>query len=147
MAEKLNPAVLVCERDAAERQKILDLLCGDYQLTSAASSSEALALIRRGAYNVLLLSISSEKSLQDLDPLQAIPVIHRIDPDLQIIAMMAEDCLGEREFLEWERKIRSQKIFYFILKPVDMGELGKVLREAVQSSHRMKNYMLKESDQ
>ena len=140
MAGISKPVVLICEKEGAERQRIYDLIRNDYQVTASSQPGEALTLIQRGAYQVLLLAVDEVDYPQDLNSIQVISIMHKIDPELQIIIMAAEDQFANNYSLEAERKIRSQGIFYYMMKPVEEGELRKVLREAIQRSRRVKQH-------
>lgn len=139
-AEELQqPVILICEGDLAERQRIFDLLTDQYDIALASKISEALLLVKRGAFHVILMAFGRENSSNELNVIQAISILQKIDPDLKVIVMAEEEKIGDADSLALEREIRSKGIFYYIMKPVDENELGKVLSEAIRCSKRAKS--------
>ena len=137
--EITRPVVLVCEGNEVERDRISKLLTDEYQVSTSPKISEALTLVQRGVFTVILLSFDRETVAQELNVIQAITILQKIDPDLIIIIMATEDHLGMDNSLELEREIRTKGIFYYMLKPVEEEEMKKVLREAISCSKRTKS--------
>lgn len=128
-----QPGILICEGNDADRTRIFELLKSEYKVTATSKISEALTLIQRGVFLAILISLAEETSSQDLNVINAITIVKKIDPDLIIIVMAAEKTFEEDNTMELEREIRTKGIFYYILKPIEEDELKKVLREAFSS--------------
>jgi DNA-binding NtrC family response regulator len=137
--ETTRPAVIVCEENEVERDRISKLLTDEYQVSTSPKISEALTLVQRGVFAVILLSFDRETIAQELNVIQAITILQKIDPDLIIIIMAKENNFGMDNSLALEREIRTKEIFYYILKPVEEEELKKVIREAISCSKRTKS--------
>jgi DNA-binding NtrC family response regulator len=137
--EQQQPVILICEGDATERQRMFDLLADQYEIALASKISEALLLVKRGAFHVILLSFDKKISSDELNVIQAISILQKIDPDLKVIIMAAEEKNGDADSLALEREIRSKGIFYYIMKPVDENEIIKVLKEAIRCSKQAKS--------
>jgi len=137
--ETVHPAVLICEGDEVERDRIFSLLSDEYQISATSEIGDALLEVQRGAFHVILLSFDRRDSSPGLNVTQPISILQKIDPDLMVIIMATEENFGEGDSLELEREIRSKGIFYYMLKPVEESELKKVLGEAIRCSKRARS--------
>jgi DNA-binding NtrC family response regulator len=60
------------------------------------------------------------------EALDYLPCLNQADPLLPVVVV------NDVDSLEMQRKIRSHKVFYYLLSPLDPGELREVLRTAVR---------------
>jgi len=136
--EREKPGVLICDGCETDRNRIYELLRSEYPVTLTSKISEALTLMQRGVYTLILLSVSFEERNQELNIIQAINILKKIDPDLIIIIMASDEGYEETDFRELEKEIRTKEIFYYILKPIDEEELKKVVKLAFNRSRATK---------
>lgn len=128
---------MICESDAAESERLRELLCNEFRIRTASSIGEALQQVQRGTFQAILLSLKLEDYPPELSITQAISVLQKIDPCLMVIVMAAEENFGQNDVLELEREIRSKRIFYYMIKPADEIELRKVISEAILHSNKI----------
>lgn len=115
--------VLICEKDRlfADRLDRLLLKAG-YHTVAVEHGDRAVQHIRSGTFDVLILGIHAD----DSDPLKAIPAIHRVDRSLPIIVV------AEQASLDMERRARTERIFYYFVRPVNSEEMEEVVRQATR---------------
>lgn len=95
----------------------------DYQLEFVAGGEEVLRRISAEEIDVIIVEVH----LADVPAWHLIPRLHRIDQDLPIITITADD--------SWEtsRRVRVEcgPVFFYGLKPLDEREMQKVVGCAV----------------
>ena len=125
-----------------DQRKIKILICGEdsrtanFLQTSLKSESfvfqhfedieNAIDHLNPGNYHVLLMGLGKATHQGKLDGLRAIPIVRKIDPALQIIA------IAHDESLETERKARMAGIFYYLLQPLEINEVRMSIMNAVR---------------
>lgn len=114
--------ILICSSDTALVQSLFQLLSPQgYYIDTADCASDMMQKILSQNFKVIILSLH----IKGMDSLQAIPVINRINPQLPIIIV------ADRASLEIERVARSNKIFYYFVKPIEPEELWSVVKQAL----------------
>jgi DNA-binding NtrC family response regulator len=93
-----------------------------YNTASAADGHEALELLQKGAFDVVLLDIK----MPGMDGLELQRRIHSIDPEMIVIMITA--------FASVETAVQSLKdgAFDYITKPIDPDELSHLVKRAVE---------------
>jgi len=121
--------ILLCDRDPIFVDTITYLLTEEgYTVEAVNCPSEAIQRLLPGRYGVMVLGVHSE----DAEGVGLIPMINRIDRQLPIIVIAAD------ESLDLERRARSGKLFYYTVRPVDGGEIKEVIKEACMRCKIMK---------
>ena len=116
--------VLVCDDDPRVRENLAEALQADgFEVDSADRAVDAIQKIMRGSYQAVVLDLK----LPGLGGLDAISIIRRVDEHLPIIVMT-----GHASY-EVEQAARSAGIFYYLVKPFPLAELGEAVRAAVRS--------------
>ena len=117
--------VLLADGDQDSRDLMAQALSlDDYQIEAVSLGGDALRHIAEGTVDILI----TEVHLPDMPAWDLIPRVHRIDPDIPVITVTADDT--------WEtsRRVRmaaDQAIFYG-LKPLDLREMQEVVRSVVR---------------
>ena len=125
-------AVLVVEDDALNRLAIQRLLeKGGYRPTSCQNGAEALELLARESFDLVLMDVQ----MPVMDGLEAIRRIRadtsgRFDPAIAVIAMTAYAMDGDRE------RILAAGMDDYVAKPVDFDQLVLVLERVVAARGR-----------
>ncbi len=118
--------ILVCN-DQEDLFPLVALLSGEqHSVAEVYSATEAIQCLLSRHFQVAIFSIP----LRGIDTFEAISIVRRIAPHLPIIVLSGEDSL------EIQRKVRQEKIFYYLLKPIDWEELREVVRAAVEQELR-----------
>lgn len=114
------PDVLICDQDRSSADSIKTFLIGcGYTIEVSNVGSRAVQKLLSRPFGVVMLGV------HDAEALEMIPVIHQIDRELPIVA------IGDEESLEMERKVRLEKVFYYMVRPVDLDELKEVVCRAL----------------
>ena len=121
--------VLVADEEGRSRDLLVEALSMDgHQTRVTASASEALTRVAEGQVDVLI----AEVHLPDRPAWALFPDVHRLDPDLPVIAVSADD--------SWEtsRRVRTEAgpVFYYGLKPLNMKEIREATRAADEWKRR-----------
>ena len=118
------PDVLICDRDRSFTASLEKLLEGSgYAVETSEPGSPAIQKLLGGSVGLVVLRIH----VDDGEGLEMIPLIHQIDRELPIIAV------GDTESLEMERKVRVEKVFYYMVQPLDVDEVREVVDRAMQA--------------
>jgi DNA-binding NtrC family response regulator len=112
---------LAIEPDISECILLQDLFSGDYQVSFAHDTNEALEILAKTPFTVVLFNLgrANKKSLHELKNLK----IHMRDKPM-IIAITTHNNL------EIERAIASIGVFYHLLKPYDTKDLIDLVNAA-----------------
>jgi len=110
--------VLVVESEAPLLSEIAHLIENwRYHATAVRSGREALAVIRRIAFDLVLLDVS----LPDIDCRELILKLKEIRPDIGIVTMALESSD------KLEKEIRALGIVYYMCKPISEKSLKDIL--------------------
>jgi DNA-binding response OmpR family regulator len=119
-----RPRILLCDDDERVRDSIVDALRAEaFEVETADRAVDAIQRVMRQSYAALLLDLK----LPGLGGLDAISVVKRFDESLPIIVMT-----GHASY-ETEQAARAAGIFYYLVKPFSLLELGNAVRAAVRS--------------
>jgi len=123
-AASAGAAILVVDDEPSVRDSLEHWFRRDgYRAGSAADAEEALRLLERESWDVVLLDIK----MPGMDGLEAQRRIHQVDPELAVIMITA--------YASVESAVEALKngAFDYITKPVDPDELSHTVRRAVES--------------
>jgi DNA-binding NtrC family response regulator len=123
--EKLDQEVLIGSSSAQEAEALGQLLSQEgYQIDLAVRPFQAMEKLMTTNFQAAILMLQAE----DRSWIEFIPVFNSLLPRLPLIIV------AEPESLETERLVRQGRIFYYLLKPVDMVEIKAVLRDASEKA-------------
>ncbi len=115
--------ILVCNADNPLNQYLAKLISEEgHRVEVAKRGSEAIQKILSKKFRAVILGMD----IEGMSGVEAISIINKIDTNLPIIAIASDDSL------ETERRIRSEKIFYYIIKPINGKEMKAVVRDAIR---------------
>lgn len=115
------PAVLLCGSHDLDLREFRSLISRQgYEVQTALNPVNAIRRARASGFKAAVLLVASG----DPDWLESIPVLNDLFPALPLIVVADQDCL------ETERKAREGRIFYYLLRPVDIPEVRAVLKDA-----------------
>jgi DNA-binding NtrC family response regulator len=115
------------------RVLVLSRLSPGTELTSALdelgfqgewTDSGAGAICEAAAGDLALCVISVGR--QSEEDLEYLPCLNQVDPGLPVIVV------NERDSLETQRKVRSHRVFYYLVEPLDRGEVRAVIDAAAR---------------
>ena len=122
--------ILVVEDDALARKNLLHILerKGEYQVASAANGTEALDMVARQRFDLVLTDLRMEK----VDGMQVLAETKRLSPDTEVIMLTA--------FASVDSAIEAMKhgAFHYIAKPYKIDEVR------AQVAHALEKAQLKE---
>jgi len=119
--EKLGQEVLIGCSSAPEAEALGQLLSQEgYQIDLAVRPFQAMEKLMTTNFKAAILMLRTD----DQSWIEFIPIFNSLLPRLPLIIV------AEPESLETERLVRQGRIFYYLLKPVDMMEIKAVLRNA-----------------
>jgi len=93
-----------------------------YNIRVVESGSAATKMVLKKKFDVLILDIH----MAGISGLETIPLIKKIRPDLPIIVITGNTSE------EMERKVRTQGIFYYFIKPFEIEEMKQVIKSALK---------------
>ncbi len=92
-----------------------------YDVFFAADGMRAMQFILSGNPDAAILFLTGvTREVWDL-----IPLVRRLDRKLPILTVATEDTV------ETQREIRTSRVFYHLIQPIDAAELTQALREAL----------------
>ena len=122
--------ILVVEDDALARKNLLHILerAGDYLVKSAANGTEALDLLAKQPFDLVLTDLRMEK----VDGMQVLAEVKRLSPSTEVIMLTA--------FASVDSAIEAMKrgAFHYIAKPYKIDEVR------AQVAHALEKAQLKE---
>lgn len=119
--------VLVIDDDSATLVLICKILeRGGYEVTPAGSSAEGLRLFRAKRFDLVLVDMV----MPDMDGFETTSLLHRLSPEVKIIAMSGAVNARSPDGLELALKLGAKRA---IPKPFKPQELLSLVRECVAS--------------
>jgi len=97
-----------------------------YRVEIARSVSDIIRKIRSGKIRVILL----DDEIEGVKACDLVPILKKIDPRIQVIAISSEESIG------MVKRLRGTGIFYQALKPVDLGEIKSAVECAFEKIER-----------
>lgn len=121
------PDVLIYARDGALVKSLQTSLtwCGYHVETSDALSRTVQKLLSE-RFGALVLGVYTN----DIESVEMIALAHQIDAQLPIVT------IGDRESLQMERKVRQEKVFYYMVQPIDRHEVETAVHQALERGGR-----------
>lgn len=118
--------ILVVEHngDGTSLMKVKMIRKWGYESELASTDQEALVMLSRNLYDMVILDID----LPSGNGYDLIPHIKKFHPDMYIATMTA---YNSREL---EKKVRTQGVIYYMIKPFDMNEV----KDIAEHIHRKK---------
>src|SRR5919112_1032006 len=113
--------LLVADDDLAVRSVLSELLCAEYECESVGSAEEALALLGRGEFSLVL----SDIAMEGMSGLELIPRVKALAPDTLVILVS-----GSQDIESAVAALRAGA-FDYILKPFDLEHVRLVVRRAL----------------
>ena len=116
------PRILICNDLPRETKELSRVLTAEgYQVDISDSIKQTLHKVAFENYQVLIFGMD----MGTAKGIETIAMINRIDKDLPIIT------ITEQDSLERQREVRKEKIFYYLVRPIDKQEVVEVVREAL----------------
>ncbi|RPI24042.1 MAG: response regulator [Acidobacteria bacterium] len=113
--------VLICGRESSDLKELRALIgTHGFSVGTARTPVSAIQQIRSSAFTAVVILLAGD----DEAWLETITAFNDLFPDLPVIV------LASQASLETERKARQRRIFYYLLKPFDTGEIRAVLQDA-----------------
>ena len=118
------PRILIYNKASKETEELAKVLTAEgYQVDISSSIKETLHEVAFENYQVLIFGMDIDMGTEK--GIEAISMINRVDKDLPIITITGQDSL------ERQRKVRKEKIFYYLVRPIDNNEVVEVVRKAL----------------
>ncbi|HDR15920.1 MAG TPA: response regulator [Desulfobacteraceae bacterium] len=122
--------VLVVESEAPLLSNIAGLVQGwGYHATAVGSGLEALSVVQRKPFDLVLLDVS----LPDMDCREVILKLKETRPEIGIVTMAFES--SDR----LEKEIRALGIVYYMCKPISQESLKDILDHIFFKKHKNKS--------
>ena len=122
--EKLLPKVLLVEDDEINSRLIKIMLEGNFDITWAFDSSEALSLVKSFSYDIILMDINLKGELNGIETTREIKKLQQYK-EVPVIAVTAYAMHDERE------KILNSGFNGYLSKPFKKDDLLKTLNNAI----------------
>ena len=120
----MRPKLLVVEDDALARKNLQHILerGGEYQVTAAADGAEALELLDKQEYELVLTDLRMEK----VDGMQVLAAVRQRHPQTEVIMLTA--------FASVDSAIEAMKLgaFHYIAKPYKIEEVRTQVSHALE---------------
>ena len=129
--------ILICSQDNQTTAFLQNTLRNEfYSFREFDDIEDAIQNLNPGDYQVIILGLCKESEKGKLNGLHAIPILRKIDPNLQIITIACDDSI------EMEREARMARVFYYLLHPLDKKELRVSVKNAVRNHERLSGNMV-----
>jgi DNA-binding NtrC family response regulator len=118
-----KPAILIVEDDELARNNLEHILArGDYEIESTGSGVEALGLIERKPYDLVLTDLRMEK----VDGMEVLKRVKERNPDTEVIMITG--------YATVDSAISAMKhgAFHYIPKPYKIEEVRALVRQAIE---------------
>jgi DNA-binding NtrC family response regulator len=114
--------IIICHGDSSFNDLLCKVLSEEgYDVESVYDCNEALKRLLSAKFKVFILGI--RKETQEFT--EIIPLIKTVDKALALITIVDDDSI------EIQKKIRKQKVFYHLVKPLNTDEIKDVVRDAM----------------
>jgi len=115
-------SVLVADDDQLIRRLLQEALVREgYEVKTAESGVMAIKKVLKQNVDALILDIH----IAGMTGIEVIPIIKKVNPYLPIITITGDTSL------EIERKVRTEGIFYYFVKPFDLEKMKRVVKSAL----------------
>ena len=119
------PRILVVDDEAAMRESLKDWLSEDgYQVGMAAGGAEAIEMVRKHPWDVLLLDLK----MPGMDGIETLKNIKEINPEIEVLMMTA--------YATVDTAVQAMKLgaFDYLVKPFDPDEVELLIKRII--SHK-----------
>ena len=123
MAGKQRLNILVVDRDEGNIAEVKNFLTDEgYQVETQTDLAQVVSEVKKGRYQLVLLDVSPPET----ESVLLLQQIRGVDSDLCVVAMTSLPSV--------EIAVRTLKhqAFDYIQKPLELGELGEVIRAAIR---------------
>ncbi len=123
MAGKQRLHILVVDRDEGNIAEVKNFLTDEgYQVETQTDLAQVVSEVKKGRYQLVLLDVSPPET----ESVLLLQQIRGVDSDLCVVAMTSLPSV--------EIAVRTLKhqAFDYIQKPLELGELGEVIRAAIR---------------
>lgn len=129
MVDTKNTSILVCV-PSETTEEISSLLHGEptFHIEVVKTPNECLEKVRSAKFDILIMDVCFLKTQDELN----VPLLHELTMLFPVILIGGEYNSG------FENKIREEKIFYYVVKPIDPKELMQAVEEAIKWAQRNK---------
>src|ERR1051325_1509209 len=123
------PSILVVDDEAEINNVLCDLLNGPYECASAGSAEEALELLHRQSFNLVI----SDITMSGMSGLEMVPHVLKVSPQTVVVLISGAQTI--------ESAIEALRVgaFDYIMKPFDLRQGEAIVRRALE------HYDLRES--
>ncbi|BEQ16873.1 sigma-54-dependent transcriptional regulator [Desulfoferula mesophila] len=125
-----KPKLLIVEDDALARRNLQHILehGGEYQVTAASGGTEALQLLAKRSFDLVLTDLRMEK----VDGMRVLEEVKRSTPDTEVIMLTA--------FASVDSAIQAMKrgAFHYIAKPYKIDEVRAQVAHALEKARLTK---------
>ncbi|HEY6190510.1 MAG TPA: HD domain-containing phosphohydrolase [Pyrinomonadaceae bacterium] len=123
------PSILVVDDEAEINNVLCDLLNGPYECASAGSAEEALELLHRQSFNLVI----SDITMSGMSGLEMVPHVLKVSPQTVVVLISGAQTI--------ESAIEALRVgaFDYIMKPFDLRQVEAIVRRALE------HYDLRES--
>lgn len=119
--------VLISNGNPNDVHLLVNLLAQEgYDIDIAEDAAELIDKVLSKDYQALILGTD----IKGIEGLKAISIIKKINDKIPIVTITEDDSL------ETQRLARKERIFYYLLKPVDENEVKEVLKSAISSQEK-----------
>jgi response regulator RpfG family c-di-GMP phosphodiesterase len=120
--ESQSPRILIVDDEPEIREVLFDLLKDGYECETASSAEEAIALIRRKDFTLIV----SDIMMGGMSGLEMIPHVFKISPDT--VVMM----ISGAQTIESAIKALRAGAFDYIMKPFDLTQVEAAVSRAIE---------------
>ena len=122
-SEEEKPQILVIDDESAITELLCELFGKEYGCTTAKSAEEAVSLLRREKFNLVVSDINMGGGMSGIE---LIPQIHASAPDTVVVMISAEQTV--------ESAIAAMRVgaFDYIVKPFDIKHVEVAVRRALE---------------
>lgn len=115
--------ILVADVDEKSRNSLAQFLLTENLIVDTTSvASEVIQKIQNAKIDVLVMDVE----LRGMKGYEIIPILKRMDPELNIIVTSRDVSL------DVARKIREEGVFFYAVKPLDLKEIKLAINDALK---------------
>lgn len=110
----INKKVLIVEPDIKYARELFEIFVDeDYDLILSRSFTDAVKKLEAVKFDCIIMDVN----LSDMKGYEAVPIMKKIDPKIQIIM------IADQNTRELEAEVRKQDVFYYYIKSFESCEL------------------------
>jgi len=125
--EEAVERILICDHNGVEANRLGGLLVKEgYMVDVVNQISDVFLKVVSSSYHTVILAINLNINWE----VESISLINQVKRDLPIIIIVEEDSV------EFQRKIRKGKIFYYFVRPLNPEDVKAVVKGAILKAKR-----------